>query len=57
MFWIVVGVVLVVVLGLAWLADRKWEGIDPTPQHTQSRAQASSDQAWTSYQANNSGGA
>ena len=57
MFWIVVGVVLVVVLGLAWLADRKWEGIDPTPQHTQGRAQASSDQAWTSYQANNSGGA
>ena len=57
MFWIVVGAVVVVVLVLAWLADRKWDGIDPTPKHTQANAQAASDQAWTSYQANNSSGA
>lgn len=49
MVWIVVGVVLAVVLGLAWLYDRKWGG-DPTPRHTQARAQARSDQAWTAYQ-------
>ena len=48
MFWIVVGAVLVVVLVLAWLVNRKWDGIDPTPRQTQGRAQAESDQAWTS---------
>ena len=56
MFWIVVGSVVAVVLVLAWLADRRWDGIDPTPQHGQSGAQAASDQAWTSYQANNGSG-
>jgi hypothetical protein len=49
MFWIVVGSVVAVVLVLAWLADRKWDGIDPTPRHTQSRAQAESDQARTAF--------
>ena len=53
MFWIVVGVVLVVVLVLAWLADRTWEGIDPTPRPTQGRAQAESDQTATAF---NNGG-
>lgn len=50
MFWIIVGAVVVVVLVLAWLADRTWNGIDPTPRHSQGRAQAESDQAWTAYQ-------
>ena len=49
MFWIVVGVVLVVVLGLAWLADRKWDGIDPTPRPSRGRGQAESDQAATAF--------
>ena len=49
MFWIVVGVVLAVVCGLAWVYDRKWGG-DPTPRPSQARAQAESDQAWTGYQ-------
>ena len=52
MFWIVVGSIVAVGLMLAWLVDRKWEGIDPTTRHTQSRAQAESDQAWTAYQGN-----
>lgn len=49
MFWIVVGTIVLVGLTLAWLADRKWEGIDPTPRHTQARAQAESDQARTAF--------
>jgi len=49
MVWIVIGVVLVVVLALAWLYDRKWGG-DPTPRASQARGQAESDQAWTAYQ-------
>ncbi|GAB3067153.1 MULTISPECIES: hypothetical protein [unclassified Phycicoccus] len=48
MMWIVIGSVLVVVLGLAWLYDRKWGG-DPTPRHTPGRAQAESDQAATGF--------
>ena len=56
MFWTVAGVVLVVVLVLAWLYDRKWGG-DPAPRPSRGRAQAESDQAWTTYQSgSNSGG-
>ena len=53
MFWIVVGSIVAGVLVLAWLADRKWDGIDPTPGHSQGRAQAESDQARTAF---NNGG-
>ena len=56
MFWVVVGSVVAVVLVLAWLADRKWDGIDPTPRHTQSRAQAESDQATTGFNGGTFGG-
>ena len=56
MFWIVVGSVVALVLLLAWLADRRWEGIDPTPQHGQSGAQAASDQATTGFNGGTFGG-
>ncbi|MGO4341394.1 hypothetical protein [Pedococcus sp. 2YAF34] len=49
MFWIVIGVVLVVMLGFAWFYDRK-SGGDPSSPPSQTRAQAESDQAWTAYQ-------
>ena len=56
MFWIVVGAVVLVVLVLAWWADRTWDGIDPTPRHTQARAQAESDQATTGFNGGTFGG-
>lgn len=55
MFWIVVGSALAVVCAMAWLYDRKWGG-DPTPQHTQARAQADSDAAWTIGQSGGNSG-
>ena len=49
MFWIVAGIVLVVVLLLAWSYDRVWGG-DPTTPPSRARGQAESDQAWTVHQ-------